>query len=152
MDPVTAFVTSVAAGMLANFATDSIKALFRTAVDLQPSLAQNMQAVASTQDIEQIFREAVGVIDAQAGTGAISVDGTLLTALRGIRFDHAHGTVRIGDATVKAPVLVTGGQAGATGTTTVEGNTRLKSQGTQIDVGGKGAQIKITGNAQIKQT
>jgi hypothetical protein len=137
--------------MLANFTTDSIKALFRTAVNLQPAIAEKMRTATSTQDVEQIFREAVGVIDAQAGTGAISIDGALLAALRGIRFDHAHGTVSIGNTTVKAPVFVTGGQAGATGTTTVEGNTRLKSQGTQIDVG-KGAQIKLTGNAQIKQT
>ena len=151
MDTVTAFVTNIAAGILANFAADSIKALFRTAVDLRPAIAEKMQTATSTQDVEQIFREALGVIDAQAGTGAISIDGALLTALRGIRFDHAHGTVSIGNTTVKAPVLVTGGQSGATGTTTVEGDTRLKSHGTQIEVG-KGAQIKITGNAQIKQT
>ena len=151
MDPVTVFATSVVAGILANFSTDAIKTLFQAAVRLKPSLSQNMQAVATTQDVERIFREAVGVIDAQAGSGDIEVDGALLTALRGIRFNHAQGTVRIENTTVTAPVLVTGGQAGARGTTTVEGNTRLKSKGTQIDVG-KGAQIKITGNAQIKQT
>jgi len=76
---------------------------------------------------------------------------TLLTAMRGIRFNHAQGTVRIGNTKVSAPVLVTGGQPGATGTTTIDGNIRLKTKGTQINVGGN-AQIKITGDANITQT
>ncbi len=151
MHPVATFITGVAGGILANFATEKIKALFETAARLKPTLAQDMQAVSTTHDIERIFREAVGVIDAHAGTGTIKVDGALLSALRGIRFDHAAGTIRIGDATVEAPVLVTGGQPGATGKTNIDENTRLKSAGTEIDVG-KGAKIEITGNAKIEQT
>ena len=136
---------------MANFATESITAFFKTAVKLRPSIAEKMQTASSRQDVEQIFRETVDVIDAQAGTGAISIDGELLTAVRGIRCNHAHGTVRIGDSTVKAPVLVTGGQSGATGTTIVESNSYLKSNGTQITVPEHG-QMKISGDAQIKQT
>ena len=151
MHPVSAFITTVAGGILANFATHKIKALFQTAARLKPTLTQEMQTVSTTHDIERIFREAVSVIDAHAGTGSIRVDGAVLSALRGIRFDHAKGTIHIGDATVQAPVLVTGGQGGANGKTRIEGNTRLKSDGTEIDVG-KGAKIEMTGNAEIEQT
>lgn len=152
MDPVVAaFVSSYAAGILANFSVDAVKALFSAAVRRKPSLSQKMQAATTLQDIEQIFKDAIGVIDAQAGSGEIEIDNALLTAMRGIRFNHAQGTVQIGNTTVSAPVLVTGGQPGATGTTTIAGNTRLKSKGTQIDVQGN-AQIKITGDANIKQT
>ncbi len=152
MEPVvSAFIASYAAGILANFSVDGVKALFSAAVRCKPSLSDKMQAVKTLHDVEQVFKDAVGVIDAQAGSGNIAVDDALLTAMRGIRFDHAHGTVHIGDATISAPVLATGGGAGATGTTTVEGDTCLKSKGTQIKLSGN-AQIKITGNANIKQT
>jgi hypothetical protein len=46
-------------------------------------------------------------IDANAGDGSITVDGALLSAQRGARFDHAHGTIENEDSTVEAPVLVT---------------------------------------------
>lgn len=152
MDPtVVAFVTSVASGMLANFATGAVKRFFDTAISLKPSLAQDIEAATSSQDVERIFQEAVGVIDANAGKGEIEVDSSILTALRGIRFDHAQGQVIIAGSVVQAPVLVTGGQRGATGQTLIGGNTSLKSDGTKIDVGKK-ASIKIKGDAQIKQT
>lgn len=53
--------------------------------------------------------------------------------------------------TLSAPVLVTGGHAGATGETIIHGGTEMYSRGTRIHVG-KGAQIRISGNAQIRQT
>jgi hypothetical protein len=37
-------------------------------------MSQKMQAATTLQDIEQIFRDAVGVIDAQAGSGEIEID------------------------------------------------------------------------------
>ena len=151
MDPITAFATSVASGMLANFGTEAVKRLLQVAVQLKPSLKTEIESATTSQDIERIFSEAVGVIDANAGTGAIDIDGALLEAIRGARFDHANGTVDIANSTVKAPVLVTGGSDGTTGQTTIGGNTSLKSQGTEIRIG-KGASIKISGNASIKQT
>ena len=152
MDPiVTNFISNVASGLFVNFATDAVKQLFAAAIDLKPALSDEINSAQTNQDVERIFHEAVGVIDANASTGSISVDGSLLDALRGIRFDHARGKVTIGNSVISAPVLVTGGSAGATGQTVVGGNTRLKSQGTEIKVG-KGAGIKMTGGASIKQT
>lgn len=151
MDAITSFLTGIASGVATNFATDAIKQFFSAAVELNPGIADEMEAATSNQDVERIFNESIGVIDAHAGDGSIDVDGSLLTALRGIRFDHAQGLVYIGNSVVQAPVLETGGGSGATGQTTVGGNTNLKSQGTEIRVG-KGAAIKITGNAKIKQT
>jgi hypothetical protein len=151
MDPVTLFATSVAGSMLANFGTAAVERFFRKAAELKPSLKAEIQSAQTSQDLERIFSEAVGVIDANAGTGSVDIDGALLEAIRGARFDHAHGTVDIANSRVSAPVLVTGGGIGATGQTLVGGNTSLKSQGTEIKVG-KGASIKITGNASIKQT
>lgn len=151
MDPITAFVSSIAAGMLTNFGTSAVEKLFRTAVKLKPSLESKIAEARSSVDIEQIFQDAIGVIDANAGDGSIDIDSALLSAVRGARFDHAQGIVQIANSIVEAPVLVTGGGIGATGQTTIGGNTSLKSQGTEIKVG-KGASIKMTGGASIKQT
>ena len=50
---------------------------------------------------------------------------------------------------ITAPRLVTGGGDGATGTTKISG-TKMKSRGTEIDVG-ENASIEIYGNASIEQ-
>ena len=105
----------------------------------------------NSKDVELVFKEAIGVIDANADKGNITVDGGLLEALRGIRFDHAHGTVNISNTEVKSEVLVTGGSASSTGTTTIKDNTILKTKGTSISVG-NGCSITMTGGATITQT
>ncbi len=152
MDPITtSIVTGIASGILANFSTDAVKHLFGTVFSIQPELEDKLKAVKTSVDIETIFHEAVGVIDAHADHGSINIDGGLLEALRGIRFDHAHGIVNIAGATLKSQVLVTGGSADSTGQTTIGGNTQLNSQGTSIQVG-EGCSIVMTGGASIKQT
>jgi len=151
MDPITIFAANVAAGLVANFTSASVENFFRKATEFDTSLEGKIASATTSNDIEQIFNEAIGVIDANAGSGSIDIDGSLLNALRGARFDHAHGIVQIANSRVEAPVLVTGGASGATGSTTVGGNTSLKSSGTEIKIGG-GASIKISGNASIKQS
>ena len=148
------FLTSLAASYAAHFSIQTLQKVFSAVAKARPDLlerAQKAETANDTAEIERIFQEAFGVIDAGAADGSIEIDDALLTALRGIRFDHEHGQVSIEGSKVFAPVLVTGGQAGATGTTEIGGNTSLKSQGTEIKVGA-GAGIKMTGGAQIKQT
>ena len=137
--------------MLANFGTEGVKRFFQVALQLKPSLIKEIESATTSKDIEKIFSESVDIIDASSGTGTIDIDGALLEAIRGAKFDHADGTVDIANTTVKASVLVTGGSDGATGQTKVGGNTSLKSQGTEIRIG-KDASIKISGNASIKQS
>jgi hypothetical protein len=152
MDPITlSIVTGIASGILANFSTDAVKHFFTSAFVIKPELEDKLKAASTSSEIEEIFREAVGVIDAAAGTGNISIDGGLLEAIRGIRFDHAHGTVNIAGTTIKSQVLVTGGSASASGKTVIGGNTEMKSQGTSIQLG-EGCSIVMTGGASIKQT
>ncbi len=151
MDPVTLnIVQSLATGYFTHFSAKAVEALFSKVFQRKPELETQLRAAQSTLDIEAVFKEAVGVIDAQAGEGTIRVDDALLEAIRGIRFNHQAGQVTITDSTISAPVLVTGGSQGATGQTEVTGNFELKSKGTSIR--GKNASIEITGNAQIKQT
>ena len=139
MDPVTiSILTSIATGMLANFSTDTVKGLFEKVFEIKPEL-------------EEKLKEAKNSKDANADKGNITVDGGLLEALRGIRFDHAHGTVNISNTEVKSEVLVTGGSASSTGTTTIKDNTILKTKGTSISVG-NGCSITMTGGATITQT
>lgn len=90
------------------------------------------------------------MIIAEANSGSIKVDGAVLTALRGIKFDHQRGTVQIGDAVISATVLVTGGTTGASGQTTIGPNTKLKTPGTGVEVG-EGCGIHMVGGASIKQ-
>ncbi len=135
MDPVTAFATGVAGSIFTDFATDKIKSLFQTAARLNPSLEPDMRAASTTQDVERIFRDVIGIIDARAGDVEIEVDEALLSALRGIRFDHAGGEIHIADATVQASVLVMGGQAGVAGKDTIDVKAPLKNGRVDIEVG-----------------
>jgi hypothetical protein len=152
MDPITlSIITGIASGILANFSTDAVKHLFTSAIAVKPELETKIKAVKTSADVEAIFKEAVGVIDAYADQGNITIDGGLLEALRGIRFDHAHGTVKIAGTTIKSEVLVTGGSAGSSGQTVIGGNTSMKSKGTSIELG-EGCSITMTGGASITQT
>lgn len=150
MDPITAnFIVSVCGGILANYSTEAIKRFFGKATELDPSLEPKIQQMRSYADVDEVFRQAVGVIDANAGTGLIDVDAALLTAIRGIRFDHAQGTVTIDGSTITGPVIQFGGNTGSTGQTTIT-DTESKTAGTSIKVSGD-AQIRISGNARIRQ-
>ena len=152
MDSITlSILTGISSGILANFSTDAIKHLFEQVFKLKPDLEEQLKNAKSSVDIEAIFQEAVGVIDANAANGHIVVDGGLLEALRGIRFDHAHGTVTISGTQIKSDVLQTGGSASSTGKTIIKDNTTMKSKGTSISIG-KGASITMTGGATITQT
>lgn len=128
----------------------ALKYVARKRPDLEAA-AQKAAAQNDVREIDRIFQEAIGVIVADAGSGAIKIDGATIQALRGVKFDHQHGTVMIGNTTVSANVLVTGGSVNSTGTTTIDGNTRLASKGTAIEVG-HGAKIVISGNSRIEQS
>lgn len=152
MDPITmSIITGIASGVLANFSTDSVKHLFTTAFTAKPELKEKLKSAQTNTDIEAVFKDAVEVIDECAENGDITVDGGLLEAIRGIRFDHSHGTVNIAGTTIKSNVLVTGGSTEATGKTTIGENTEMKSQGTSIQLG-KGCSIQMSGNSRIVQS
>ena len=150
MDPITtSIIISFCTGFLANYSTDAVKHFFGKAIELEPELEQKIKQAKSLQDVEAIFNEATGVIDAYAGTDSLDIDGGLLEALKGIRFDHAQGSVSINGATVSAPAIQYGGGIGSTGQTTIT-DTHSTTGGTSIKVSG-GAKITISGNAKITQ-
>ena len=147
---VEQFLASVAVSYFTAYSRPAIEKLFRTAFNLKPEIEKQADEATSSQDVEALFQEVVGVIDAHASRGTIDIDKVLLSALRRIRFDHEAGSVTISGSTLSAPVLVTGGGKIATGKRTIRDNTTLKSAGTQIDIG-QGASIEMTGGAQIIQ-
>ena len=103
----------------------------------------------STKDVEYVFKEATGILNIYAGDGFVKINSALVNAIKSAGFNHAQGTILIDGSIISAPRLVTGGGDGATGTTKITG-TKLKSRGTEIDVGGN-ASIEIHGNASIEQ-
>jgi len=96
-----------------------------------------------------VFKEAVGVIEAAAGSGAISIDRGTLVALRGVKFDHQHGRIAINRSVVAGAVLVTGGGPGATGKTAVSG-TIMRAAGSTLTIA-EGAVMTISGDAKLTQ-
>lgn len=142
------FLIGLASGVSANAITTGAAVAFRRVLGERPDLERRLAAPASTTDFQGALGELSGVLDALAGTGAIAIDGAVITALRSARFDHQHGTVQIGNTVISAPVLETGGTG--SGRTTIAGNTELRSGGTSIQIG-NGASIVITGSAGIKQ-
>ena len=68
--------------------------------------AKQAAASGNPQKIERVFETAIGIIIAEAQSGQIKLDKTVLVALRGIKFDHQHGTVTIAGKTISAEALV----------------------------------------------
>ena len=149
MDPtLVSALVGFGTGIAANMTTAALSAVYQRAFAQRPDLEQRLSHPASQIDANAALGELAGVIEALAGSGTITVDGALVRALRSATFDHQHGTVRIANAVVSAPVLTTGGTG--TGSTHIEGNTTLASAGTSIQVGA-GCGIVMTGGASIKQ-
>lgn len=140
----------LALAYFAQFSGEAVLRFFENIFAKSPELEAQARTAKTPEDVEKLFAGALGVIDANAGDGSISVNQGIVSALRKIKFDHAKGTVLINGATVSAPTISTGGGAGATGKTTIK-ESELKTPGTSIQVG-KGASIEITGNARIDQT
>lgn len=150
MDPnFVNFLVSLAAGVGTNLTSVAASNLYERLIGRRPDLEQRLTHPNSPAELERALGEAAGVLEALAGSGSISVDGSLLGALRSARFDHQDGRIRIGNTLIVAPMLQTGGSGH--GSTEISGNTELRSAGTSIKVG-SGASIKITGNAGIKQS
>jgi hypothetical protein len=152
MDSLTAsIVTGLAVNYFSGFTQPSVNDFFAHVFRLRPELEWRLKAAKTSDQLQQVFEEVSGVIEAAAANGSIDVDGGLFDAIRRIQFDHQRGTVTIGNAIVSSAVVVTGGVAGSTGTTVIGGGAHLKSAGTEIKVG-TGASIKMTGGASISQT
>ena len=139
---------SLFTGYVTNISLSTVKTLFKRAFQHKPKLENDLKAAKTPADFERIFKEAIGVIDALAGSGSIEIENYPLEALRGIRFDHQNGKVAIVRSALTAPLLQTGGKG--SGQTEIIDST-LKSQGTQITAAGS-SKIKISGDAQIFQS
>lgn len=151
MGPVTTnIVISLATNYFTEFTVSAVKKFFEKAISEKPEIEEKLLRAGNSKDFEEIFNEATGIVDATANTSELKVIGTFLEALKGIRFDHADGKVLIKGTVMEAPVLVTGGRIDSSGSTVIEGGSKLKSRGTSIDVG-EGSGIIIEGDAQIRQ-
>ncbi len=142
-------IGDIASKYLESYQIDSVKELFNQLISWKPSFRNTILNVKTNEDVENVFKEATGILNVYAGTGSVKLNNVLVNAIKSAGFNHADGTVTIDGSTVSAPRLVTGGGDGATGTTRVRGS-KLKSKGTEIDVG-TNAEIEITGNASIEQ-
>ena len=143
IDPL---ISSIAANYFSSLSYPLVEKSFKNVFKLKPNLENKLRNAKSNEDFEQVFKEAIGVIDVQANAGGVEIDSSFLSALRGIRFDHQNGSVSISNSDVHAPILQMGGTGN--GKTEITGS-KLISNGAQVHVGG-GASIKITGNAQMK--
>lgn len=117
----------------------------------RPDLIEAAENAAKTKDDDALRNALAGAIEVAAATGQVKIEGAFLSAVREAHFDHQQGTIIIGKTRVNAPILVTGGGAGATGKTIIGGGIIMSSSGTSIEVG-RGASITMTGGASIKQT
>ena len=141
-------VAEIASKYLEKFQINSVKELFDGLVRLNPSFKETVLNAKDPKEVESIFKEITGILNADAGTGTISIDNALITAIQTAVFDHDQGTVTISNTKISAPKLITGGNSNATGETIIEDST-LESRGTKIT--GKGYKIKMTGGARIEQ-
>ena len=150
MDLVTiGLIQGISGGYFTHFSAKAVESLFKKVFQRAPALEKRLQSARTTHDVEAIFRESIGVIDAHAADGSINIDGALLNAMRGMRFDHANGTVTVSGSVLSAPVLVTGGQPRATGATIIKGSS-MRSARTSIEMN-EHSSIKMTGASRIIQ-
>jgi hypothetical protein len=130
---------------------EAVVRAFESIKKSRPDLIEAAENAAKTNDDDALRNALVGAIEVAAATGHVKIKGAFISAAREAQFDHQQGTIIIGETKVNAPILVTGGGAGATGKTIIDGDTVLSSSGTSIEVG-RGASIVMTGGASIKQT
>ena len=149
MSEVGTVIGEIASKYLENYQIDSVKELFNQLISWKPSFRNTLLNVKTNEDVENVFKEATGILNIYAGTGSVKLNNAIVNAIKSAGFNHADGTITIDGSTISAPRLVTGGGDGATGTTKISGS-KLKSRGTEIDVGSN-ASIEITGNASIEQ-
>lgn len=142
------FLISFSSGVGANLSTTAITSIYQKVFGSRPDLENKLTKPESLEDFESALGEVAGVIEALAGTGSISIDGSFINALRLARFDHQKGNISIGNSVIAAPFLHIGG-SGVGGRSDIGGNTDLRGSGAGISVG-KGASIVIRGNASIK--
>lgn len=153
-------LTSWASGILVSLSTkgitvakDKLVPIFKNALSKDPSIAQKVIEADTIEEKEAIFSEILGIINASAEDGSIEInsdeDRILVESLTAISLDHARGYVSISGADIKSDTIFTGGAYNSTGQTNIT-NTNMSTGGTRISVG-KGAFIKISGNASIKQ-
>ena len=140
------FIMSVLANYVSALSLPVVQEIFNTAFKIEPSIASDFKNIKSISDFEDVFRKAVGVIDATAGTGTILIDKSFLEAMNGIKIDHENGKVNISGSKLNAPKLQVGGTG--SGNTEITGSV-LRGGGASVNVG-SGAQIKISGGAQIR--
>ncbi|XKK18180.1 hypothetical protein HFP66_15840 [Bacillus sp. A17A.1] len=152
MGPITtSVVTSIAVNYFTGFTEPLVRKFFATTFQYKPELEARLLEAKTSRDIEAVFQEAIDVIDLKANQGEIEIFGGLVQAIKGVRFDHVNGLVHINGTTISSEIIVTGGSVNSTGTTLIQEGSLLKTQGTSISVG-NGCSIRITGNAQIRQT
>lgn len=142
------FLISFSSGLGANLTTSAITSIYQKVFSQRPDIESRLTNPKSPQDFESALAEMAGVIEALAGNGSISIDGSVISALKSARFDHQNGNISIGNSAIVAPFLQIGG-SGSGGRTDIKGNTELRGGGAGISVG-KGAGIVITGGAGIK--
>ena len=147
-DFIASIVSGIATKYLGKYSEEAVTRFFNWVLEKKPQLKEQLRRAETTQDVENIFNEAIGVFDANAGTGSIGIDKALITAIRSAKFNHANGKVTINNSTISAPRLRTGGDRGAKGKTTIKDST-LRSKGTEIS--GENYQIDIVGDAHIDQ-
>jgi len=145
---IASIVTGIATKYLSKYSEEAVTKFFNWAIEKKPQIKELLRRAKTPQDVENIFKEAIGVFDANAGSGTIEIDQAIISAIRGARFNHANGKVTIDKSTISAPRLRTGGEKGAKGQTTIK-DSDLRSRGTRIK--GKNYRIKITGDAHIDQ-
>lgn len=153
IDLMSNFLVAVASGTVANLSSDAIKVAIRDAFGNRPDLYKSLQEDQSDECARRIAPELIGQIEARAGNGDghVFIDEAVLRALRSIRFDHEHGDVRINNSEIAAGEVQFGGERrGSTGQTVIT-ETLSTTQGTSVKVSGKGASIRLTGNATLKQ-
>lgn len=142
------FLISFSSGLGANLTTSAITAIYQKAFGQRPDLENRLTKPSSPEDFKSTLAELAGVIEALAGSGSISVDGSLISALRSVQFDHQNGKMRIGNSVVVAPFLQIGG-SGPRWTYRHNRRYRITGGGAGISIG-EGAGIVITGGAGIK--
>lgn len=143
------FFISFIAHISADITKEAATAIFKRIQAVRPDLLETLAKPTPPTDILAALGELAGVLEVFARNGEISIDGALITALRAAHFDHQNGQIRVGNTTVSAPVVQTGGSG--SGLTILGSNTELHSKGTTIKIG-QGASIIVAGNASIKQT
>lgn len=133
MSVIEALLTGMAANGLYGLDEETARGVIAHLETSEPGRIAGMEATAALHDDQRLAEEIMGALRLVAMSGAVSVDRSVIDAVRLATFDHEAGRINIEGVSIDAPTLIVGGRA-TRATSAVAGEDKFRSLASDEDM------------------